>query len=79
MTGADARSIVAMEIFVEQNQIAPVRIALEFFRIAVNRPPPVLIAQENIGKTTRDISFATSHSVVSRREPVGHSTLKSFP
>ena len=30
MTRADTRAIVAMEVLVKQNQIAPVRIALNF-------------------------------------------------
>src|SRR5215472_1177850 len=47
VTGADAGAVVAMEIFVEQQVIPPVGIALELFGAAEHRPPPILIAQKD--------------------------------
>ena len=49
MTGADAGTVVAMKIFVERNQVAPVRIVLKLLGAAEDRPPPVLIAGKDAG------------------------------
>ena len=38
MAGADARSIIAMEILIKEDVILPVRILLEFIRPAKDRP-----------------------------------------
>ena len=34
MTSAQARAVVAVEVFVEEEQVAPVRVALELFGVA---------------------------------------------
>src|SRR5262249_15126204 len=47
MAGADAGTIVAMEIFVEQQVIPPVRIVLEFLGAAEYWPQPILFAQKD--------------------------------
>src|ERR1041385_8833461 len=47
-------SVVAMEVFVEQQIIAPIRIGLEFFRAPIHRQAPVLIAEENTGQAITD-------------------------
>ena len=39
VAGPDARAIVAMEVFVEQDVVPPMRIGLKFLGAAVNRPP----------------------------------------
>ena len=47
MAGAKPRSVVAVEVLVKQNQVAPMRIFLEFRRSPVDRPLPIGIAQES--------------------------------
>ena len=49
MAGTDARTIIAVEILVERNQVAPVRIVLKLLSAAEDRPPPVLIAAKDAG------------------------------
>ena len=78
VAGADAGTVVAVEVFVKQDQVAPVRIVLEFFRAAENRSSLIRIAQED-ARQPREISPATSHSVIILPEPVGNSTLKLSP
>ena len=43
-----------MEVFVELDAIAPVRILLIFPRAAIDGPAAILVAEENAGQTTRD-------------------------
>src|SRR5262245_18700593 len=50
MAGAEPGPIVAMEVLVEQNEIAPVRILLEFPGSSINRTPPFSVAQEDPGQ-----------------------------
>src|SRR6516164_3332475 len=50
MARTDAGAVVPMEIFIEQQIVSPVRIALKFFGTAENRPPAVCVAQENAGQ-----------------------------
>src|SRR5260370_42702728 len=47
MAGADAGPIVAMKIFVEKNEVAPVWIALKEIDAARNGPAAVRIAEKN--------------------------------
>jgi hypothetical protein len=47
MAGPQARAVVSVEVFVEQQVILPLRIGLEFLRASVNRPPSSLIPQED--------------------------------
>jgi len=44
MARTDAGAVVAVELLVEQHEVAEVRIGLEFLRIAVHRPAAVLVA-----------------------------------
>src|SRR4030095_8509999 len=53
MARADTSAVVAVEVFVEQDEIAPERIALEYLRAAVDGPPAVLIAQEDAREPPR--------------------------
>src|SRR5689334_18742724 len=48
MAGADAGAIVAMEVFVEQDQISPVGIVLEFLCTAIHRAAAGCIALERL-------------------------------
>src|SRR5215469_7759158 len=53
MAGSQARTIVAVEIFVEEDVVAPVRILLELLRCSVHRPLAVRIAREEpVGHST---------------------------
>src|SRR5207344_2522717 len=55
VTRTESRAIVAMEVFVEQDVVAPMRVGLELFRPAEHRSPTLLIAQEDAGKAARDL------------------------
>ncbi len=46
VAGPEPRAVVTVEILVEQDQVAPVRIVLELGRPAVDRPLPIGIAQK---------------------------------
>src|SRR5690242_17265259 len=52
----DARTVVAMEVFVEGNQVAPVRIILEFRGRAKDRPSFVGVSQEDARQPFRDLT-----------------------
>ena len=41
MAGAYAGAVVTMKVFIEQQIVPPVGIALKLFGAAENRPPPV--------------------------------------
>src|SRR5688572_17141374 len=55
MAGADAGAVVAVEVFVEQHVIAPVRIRLELFGPAVDRPAAMLVAAERAAQAQPDL------------------------
>src|SRR5690348_4271860 len=55
MACAQPRSIVPVKIFIEQNQIAPVRVRLKNVRPAVNRTPPVLPSKKNTRQPPRNL------------------------
>src|SRR5262245_55152295 len=46
MAGAQARAVVAVEVLVEQDQVAPVRVRLEFSGASVDGASALLVAQE---------------------------------
>ena len=52
MTGADSGPVVAMEIFVEQNKITPMRILLELVRTTVHGTSAIRPAQKRMRETT---------------------------
>jgi len=56
VTGADAGAVVAVEIFVEQQIVPPIRIALEFFGTAEHRPTPGFVAQKDPGQPIGDLA-----------------------
>ena len=78
MAGAEPRAVVAVEVFVEQDVVAPVGIGLELLRAAVHRPPAVLVAQEDPREPVGDL-LGTSKRFIILPEPVGHSILKLSP
>src|ERR1700683_1093621 len=53
MTCAEAGAVVAMKVLVEQNQISPVRIVLEYFGSTVDGPAAVVATQERTDHTAR--------------------------
>src|SRR6266568_3583906 len=52
---AQAGGVVAVEVFVEGNVIAPRRITLERFLRSEDRSPPVVIPQEDVDETLRKL------------------------
>src|SRR5262249_60394140 len=50
MARADPGAVVAVEVLVEEHEVAPVRVVLEFLGTAVDRPPPVTSAQKDAGQ-----------------------------
>src|SRR5690348_15627578 len=59
MTGAKAGAVVAMEVFIKQNQVAPMRITLKEFCAAGDRAAAGAIAQKDMyqaaGNLRRDL------------------------
>ena len=78
MTGAQPGAIVTMEVFIEENVVAPEWIALELFRAAVDGSSALRVAQE-IRVSRPAISLLTSNRFISLPDPVGHSILKLSP
>src|SRR5690242_12439403 len=54
MTGSEARSIVAMEVLVEEKMVSPMGILLELLRAPVHRPAAARIPQERRGQPLFD-------------------------
>src|SRR5262249_24463425 len=54
VAGAQASSVVAVEILVEQDAIAPVRILLEHRRSTVDRSTTVLASEEDVSEPAGD-------------------------
>ena len=55
MAGAQPGAIVAVEVFVEEDVVAPVGIGLELLGAAIDGPPAMFIAQEDPAKPIRDL------------------------
>jgi hypothetical protein len=49
VTGSNAGSVVAVEVFVEQDVVLPIGVGLEFFRCSIDRAATVAIGQEGAG------------------------------
>jgi hypothetical protein len=47
MTGTNAGAVVPVEVFVKQNEIAPVQVGLKLLGAAIERPPAVRSALKN--------------------------------
>src|SRR5882724_5846622 len=56
MAGADPCTRVAMEVLVEQDQVAPMRVSLELFQIPEHWAAAVLILKKDAGHATREFS-----------------------
>ena len=54
MACADPCAVVAVKVFIEQDEVAPVRIALKEFGSARYGPPAVPIAEENVNEPPGD-------------------------
>src|SRR5262245_15954386 len=52
---ADTGAGVAVEVLVEEDQIAPVRVGLERGGFAVHRPGALLVAEEDANEAPRDL------------------------
>src|SRR6266481_6101227 len=50
VAGTETRTIVAMEILLEEEVVAPVRIALECVGATVDRPPALVVPQIDSGE-----------------------------
>src|SRR6185369_16414723 len=53
MARSDTGAVVSMKVFMEQDQVSPMRICLELALIAVNGPAPVDILQKDVRQATR--------------------------
>ena len=79
VAGAEPGAVVAVEILVEQDVVAPVRIVLELLGAAVDRPPAAARRAGRSASAGRRSPCATSNRFISLPEPVGHSILKLSP
>src|SRR5215218_3573113 len=55
MTGADARAVVAVEVLVKEDVVAPVRVSLHHFGVAEDRATAIGSAQEDRNQAARKI------------------------
>src|SRR5690349_5733018 len=55
MVRTEAGAVVAMEVFVEQEQVPPVGILLKLPRPAINRPPPVFVSNKDVVQSARKL------------------------
>ena len=51
MAGADPGAIIAVKVFVEKNEVSPVRIALKKFGAASHGPATIRIAEKNVNES----------------------------
>ena len=56
MAGTDAGAVVAVKIFVERDEIAPMIIALELFRPAEDRPAAGVVTQKDSRQPLRNLA-----------------------
>src|SRR5437870_5196654 len=68
MTGANASAVVAVEVLVKQEQVAPMRVLLELLCAAVDGTPTLRIAQEKARQPARQFC---------RHLPEGHLALRA--
>ena len=74
---AEAGAVVAVEVFVEEDEVPPVRVGLELLRSAVDRAP---FSSRRKMRVIRVVSsFATSNRCIERPDPIGHSMVKRSP
>ena len=75
VAGAQTRAVVTVEILVEQDGVAPVRVIPELLGSAVHRPPPTPRRCRKVFASRPANSSATWYRFITRPEPVGHSTV----
>src|SRR6516225_7463454 len=51
---SNSRAVIAMKVFMELNEVAPLRVALKFAQTAVDGPAPRVISKENPDKAARE-------------------------
>src|SRR5271155_704745 len=51
MAGPQSCAVISVEVFIEQQEILPMRIGLEFLRSSVHRPPARGISQKDPGQS----------------------------
>src|SRR5688572_29739473 len=56
MTRADAGAVIAVEVFVQPDEVSPVRVRLELGDASVDRSSPIRPAQENTGQASGELS-----------------------
>jgi hypothetical protein len=56
MTSAHARTRVAVEILVKENQVAPMRVRLELLYVAEYRPAAVFVTKKDAYHATRQFT-----------------------
>ena len=56
VTGAEAGSIVSVEVFVEEYEIPPVEILTVQAVRAMNRPPAIFARQEDVGQSAGQLT-----------------------
>ena len=81
MARAEPGAVIAMEVFIKENVVAPVRIGLKFLRAAEKGAPAVLVTSDYPEQKTARKRFPGSHLAGSIffPDPVGHSTVKLSP
>src|SRR5262249_20444576 len=52
----DSGAVVAVEVFVKRNQIAPMRVVLKFFSAAEGGSLPIRVQEEDLHEPTRNFS-----------------------
>src|SRR5262245_60082673 len=55
VTGPKPGAVVAVEVLIEQDEIAPVWVLLKLSRTAIDRPSAILIFQKDAGPPPRDL------------------------
>jgi hypothetical protein len=53
MTGPDAGTVIAMEVFIEKNRISPEGIFLEFVRASIERTSAIFVTEKNMSQPAR--------------------------
>src|SRR5258705_13593819 len=56
MARANAGAVIAVEVFVQPDEISPVRVGLELGDASVDRPSAIRPAQENTGQASGELS-----------------------
>src|SRR3989442_12080764 len=55
VTGSDTGSIIPVEIFIEPDEVTPMRVSLKFLNPTKDRSTPCLITQKDTGQAARKL------------------------